>query len=155
MLIWNTIRKILVQVWTHRVKSEWWLATFNSTLKLPLWVSLISKEGFKKKMTKSWLKIEDGEFQTNQEPFICKKKRKKNKINKICPLHKNGWHGNEMDFLPLTITQTFTTSDSIFWGGESIYVHKHYINSEWCPGSDNSKINFRGNTKTLLMWNPS
>lgn len=108
-----------------------------------------------KKMTKSWLKTEDGEFQTNQEPLICKKKRKKKKINKICPLNKNGWHGNEMDFLLLTITQTFTTSDSIFWGEESIYVHKHYINSEWCLGSDSSKINFRGNTKTLLMSNPS
>ena len=65
-------------------------------------------------MTESRLKIEDGEFQTNQEPFICKKKRKKKKINKVFPLHKNGWHGNEMDFLPPTITQTITTSDSIF-----------------------------------------
>ena len=30
-----------------------------------------------KKMTKSWLKTEDGEFQTNPEPLICKKKKKK------------------------------------------------------------------------------
>ena len=34
MFIWNIIPKVGVQVLIQRVKTEWWLETFNSTFKM-------------------------------------------------------------------------------------------------------------------------
>lgn len=51
---------------------------------------------------------------TKNHLFARGGKKNKEKMSKIFPRHKDGWRAIELNFLPLTITQTFTTFDSIF-----------------------------------------
>ena len=76
MFIWNPIQKIISSGINSQSKNRMMAGNFQQYFKNLTYEYLLYLRKALKKMTKSWLKIEDEEFQTNQEPFICKKKRK-------------------------------------------------------------------------------